>query len=161
MFTVKLPFMILDEVAIQKALNNWATDLLYKAAAHALKVMAKDFPVETGMAVSTLKPLARAVRTVLSHAPPKSSRVESDYVRHTISGELRGQKIKIIADLSHYEIHWSTDVLHYVISETYHVQDHPQTPWNTWVKGYNAFYNYLRANWKISLPNLRVFLRKL
>lgn len=125
-------------------------------------VPARDgFPVVTGAAISTLKPLSRYLgRPAVNNTP-----------RAGTDGRYRGdrrdlgtshQTFKIVDDNSVgrkfiYSFEWSTDLYHYVLNETKGYI--PHAPWNTMEAGESAFLAYLEEKMADLPEELRKLIR--
>jgi hypothetical protein len=142
---------------LEAVVDSWAKPLLRNAARAAIEAVAEEFvrtgKIKTGEAIGSLKPIARAVRAAFYAGGPKSGLGASK------SGYSINDKFPV------YSITWHTLVAHFALSEQYNLTHRDSgthitgTPWNFWIKGYEAFYNYLRENWKDTFPPLRAFFR--
>lgn len=100
------------------------------------------FPVLTGMAKSTLKPLSRFLRVAIGSTSPQPG-----FKSRESDGE-KLSRFKITDDKSNpgsfvYEFEWSNEVLHYYLNEYYEISTVSSSPWFTEAQGESAFLQYV------------------
>lgn len=119
------------------------------------------FPVVTGAAISTLKPLSRYLgRPAVNNTP----RAGTDGVYRGDRRELGidNQTFKIVDDTTPgrkfiYRFEWESSLLHYILNDTKGYV--PSAPWHTMEAGERAFYAYIQNRIDDLAPDLRDLIR--
>jgi hypothetical protein len=119
----------------REAIRQWLRAVLVGVAG--------DFPVWTGEAMSSLKPLARYLRVKTKRITPVKRRKDGRPVPDRRTEGERKQRFRMRDDKSHagsflYSFFWRSDVLHFFINEYFSTQI-KHTPWGVVAQGDVAF----------------------
>lgn len=121
-------------ICFRKALRAWLRAILVSVAG--------SFPVWSGQAKSTLKPLGRTLKVAVPVRPLKRRPNGRPIPDRRIEGE-KSSYFSIRDDKSHpgtfiYTFYWRTKTLHYLFNEIEQTFI-KNTPWHTLVAGQEAF----------------------
>lgn len=165
--------VIIKKIQVPKKFDRWAQefiDNMAKLAMEAARVWlstiidhsSKEFPVQTGMAKASLRPLARYLGMSVSITPTRKPYKG----RNIFLGEALGKKPpynKIITGpkamgLVSITFEWPIDVEHFMYNDFFH---HPafgpgvlKTPWGFIVDANKAYEDYILKNWSTYVPNI-------
>lgn len=157
-FSTNLPRIRLVNPNISKRTDVILGGIIRQAAREWLRAVLKSvparggFPVVTGGAISTLKPLGRLLRVAVNNTPRPDTHGRFRGDRRAL-GE-NSQQFEIDASGPEYAFSWSTDLLHYYINEFYGFV--PNAPWDTMSAGRDAFIAYVDKALKTRIPNIEV-----
>lgn len=124
-------------------------------------------PVETGMALGALQPLGRFLRVSLSNNAYGTSPTRKPYynttegVMSTPEAGARGSHFRLQDDSNNhgsfiYEFEWSTEVLHYYLSQFYRGQATPGE--NAILQAEQAMIEYVEDRIRTNFPDLNDYL---
>lgn len=160
-FESSLPIMSLDVKRHTKTLDRVMGQIIREAAREWLRAILTSvngsFPVLTGAAKSTLKPLGRFLRVAVpvTPQPDKNGRWRGD--RRSL-GEA-SSSFEIIDRNFEYSFTWSTDLLHYYLNEFFDIATVSSSPWHSLEAGERAFLDYVDKALATRVPDIEIDVR--
>ena len=149
---------------LKTVLDERLKDLLKDAARAFVIAAAGKVPVYTGMAKSSLKPLAAFLNADLNITPVHPPIQRRGYLQGPAAGEARGYKDFGSKILQEYWFIFKTEVLHYIINEfntaTGKLSKNLKqpTPWLSLVEGAQAFYKVIALDGKLITKDIKPYM---
>lgn len=136
-------------IILRGAVKEYVRTLIH-AIRRAPHTMGDTFPIQTGEAKASLRPIARFARVALPIRPaPKRP-------DHTSRGESKGH-FEFTSEDYQYRFTWSTDVEHFLINEFNHIaRVRSSTPWHATVAARNAAQAYIKQEVRKRIKKFKI-----
>lgn len=161
-FTKKLDLAIRTQMT--KAAKRFVEAALYEG-------IRGGVPVDTGMAAGSYLNISRMLDIVLS-ITPKSDKIKRYYgdnakgqikspeLGASLSTQFRSKDTIIKKRGNLYYFEFESDVFHYTLLDQIGIAKNPNSPWNTFQTGRDAFMEYMRVYGVKRLPKVSSYLER-
>lgn len=141
-------------IILRGAIKVWIKTILHtvKRAPH---TVGDTFPIQTGAAKASIRPIARYVRVAIPIRPaPKRPNLIS---KGEASSSFNVQDDKTNPKSFEYRFNWSTDLEHFLLNEFNKMpQVRSETPWKVTVAARKAVQIYIRQEVKKRLRGIKI-----